>query len=205
LGLSSVRVRPISACAGRRRRHNGRVGRSRAVAACAAAVVCALAGAAAAGARPAGDTKALSRRLGRALAVPHVSAASSGAIAVDLATGRVVYALNPDRPLVPASNEKLAITFAALVRLGPSYRFRTQVLGGGSRSGATWDGDLYLKGGGDPTLELRDLRRLAAQLRADGIRRVAGDVLADESFFDARRTAPGWLRGFSMNESPPLS
>jgi D-alanyl-D-alanine carboxypeptidase/D-alanyl-D-alanine-endopeptidase (penicillin-binding protein 4) len=48
-------------------------------------------------------------------------------------------------------------------------------------------------------------RAVAARLRAAGIRRVSGDVLADESFFDKRRTAPGWKPSFYMNESPPLS
>jgi D-alanyl-D-alanine carboxypeptidase len=79
------------------------------------------------------------------------------------------------------------------------------VLGEGHRNGATWVGDLYLKGGGDPTLHLRQLRMLAGQLWADGIRRIAGDVLADESLFDARRTAPGWRPSFYMDESPPLT
>jgi D-alanyl-D-alanine carboxypeptidase/D-alanyl-D-alanine-endopeptidase (penicillin-binding protein 4) len=179
-----------------------RVTGTRTTAAFVAALLCALAAAAAASARPA---TSLPQRLAKALRVPHVRPALSGAIAVDLATGKIVYAQNPDRSLQPASNEKLPITYAALVRLGPSYRFRTQVLGAGHRNGATWVGDLYLKGGGDPTLHLRQLRMLAGQLWADGIRRIAGDVLADESLFDARRTAPGWRPSFYMDESPPLT
>jgi D-alanyl-D-alanine carboxypeptidase/D-alanyl-D-alanine-endopeptidase (penicillin-binding protein 4) len=151
------------------------------------------------------DPSPLARRRARALAVPHVKPKLSGALAIDLETGRVLYALNPDRSLAPASNEKLPLTYAALLRLGGSYRFRTQVLGAGERSGATWIGDLYLRGGGDPTLDRHGLRRLAAQLRAAGIRRVSGNVLADESYFDTRRTAPGWLARFYLNESPPLS
>jgi serine-type D-Ala-D-Ala carboxypeptidase/endopeptidase (penicillin-binding protein 4) len=150
-------------------------------------------------------TTSLSQRLARALAVPHAPLSRSGAVAVDLQTGRVVYALNPTRSFVPASNQKLPVTYAALVKLGASYRFRTAVLGSGAREGSTWAGDIYLHGGGDPTLRLRGLRRLAAQLHAAGIRRIAGDVLADESFFDRRRTAPGWKPSFYMNESPPLS
>jgi serine-type D-Ala-D-Ala carboxypeptidase/endopeptidase (penicillin-binding protein 4) len=46
---------------------------------------------------------------------------------------------------------------------------------------------------------------LARQVRADGITRVTGGVLADESWFDARRTAPGWKAAFYIEESPPLS
>jgi D-alanyl-D-alanine carboxypeptidase/D-alanyl-D-alanine-endopeptidase (penicillin-binding protein 4) len=193
------------------------MGRLRVLALLLVAAVCALAVAAGSQARTTGTSSAgaphggsfspgpLARRLAGALAVPHVKPSLSGAVAIDLATGQIVYALNPDRSLAPASNQKLALTYAALVELGPSYRFRTQVVGTGSRSGATWNGTLYLHGGGDPTLERRGLRRLAAQLYADGLRRISGDVLADESWFDAKRTAPGWLPGFYLNESPALS
>jgi D-alanyl-D-alanine carboxypeptidase/D-alanyl-D-alanine-endopeptidase (penicillin-binding protein 4) len=184
-----------------------RMGRIRSTFVLAAVAASALVAAGSSAARP-GDARfdpALAEKLARALAVPHVRTALSGALAVDLASGRVVYSLNPDRSLAPASNEKLPVTYAALVKLGASYRFRTQVLGAGARRGAVWDGDLYLRGGGDPTLEFRGLRRLAAQLYADGLRRISGDVLGDESFFDTKRTAPGWLRGFYMNESPALS
>ena len=64
----------------------------------------------------------LSRRLARALAVPHISKARSAALAVDLATGRQLYAHNLSLGLIPASNEKLAVTYACLLALGPSSR-----------------------------------------------------------------------------------
>ncbi|HET7045722.1 MAG TPA: D-alanyl-D-alanine carboxypeptidase/D-alanyl-D-alanine-endopeptidase [Gaiellaceae bacterium] len=151
------------------------------------------------------DRLALSRRLADALRVPHVPRKTSGALAIDLESGSVVYSLNPDRPLVPASNEKLATSFAALVQLGADYRFRTEVLGTGELDDSTWVGDLYLRGHGDPSLTTHDLKRLAGQLRTAGIRRVTGSVLADESAFDTRRTAPGWKPSFYMDESAPLS
>ena len=151
------------------------------------------------------ERTALSRMLDKALAVPHVRRASTGALAIDVRTGTVLYALHPDRALVPASNEKLPTTYAALKQLGPSYRFRTQVLGTGEQDGAVWNGNLFLRGGGDPTLHVLQLQRLAAQLREAGIRRVTGRVLADESFFDAKRVGPGWKPSFYMDESPPLS
>jgi serine-type D-Ala-D-Ala carboxypeptidase/endopeptidase (penicillin-binding protein 4) len=147
----------------------------------------------------------LPARLARALAVPQVAPGSSGAIAVDLRTFGVVFAHNADRPLLPASNEKLAVTFAALRKLGPYYRFRTEVMGDGYRDGTTWVGDLVLKGYGDPTLSSWQLGRLAAQLKAQGIQRVTGRVIGDESWFDSRRMVAGWLRGYYIWESPPLS
>ena len=107
--------------------------------------------------------------------------------------------------LAPASTEKLTLSYALLTTLGPAYRIRTEVVGAGSAAGATWQGSLALKGYGDPTLSTGDLRALAARVRALGIRRVTGGVVADESYFDARRTAPGWKAAYYRNESAPLS
>src|SRR5207248_615475 len=60
-------------------------------------------------------------------------------------------------------------------------------------------------GHGDPTLSTSDLGWLARQVRTAGIRKVTGAVLGDESYFDSRRTGPGWKSSFYINESPPLS
>jgi len=147
----------------------------------------------------------LGSRLDRALVARGVSADRTGAIVLDLETGEVVYERNGSLSLVPASNEKLTIAVAALALLGPRYRIGTDVLGDGARRGSAWKGDLYLRGQGDPTLHRRDLRKLARKLRAAGIRRVSGNVLGDESFFDAQRTAPGWKPSFYGAESAPLS
>ena len=149
--------------------------------------------------------RALEPRLERALSVPNVSPSASAAFALDLSTGETVYSRNASLPLLPASNEKLAVTYAALTALGPSFRIETDVLGEGQQVDTTWEGDLILKGYGDPTLVPGDLTVLAKQVRAAGITRVTGRVLADESWFDARRTAPGWKASFYIEESPPLS
>jgi serine-type D-Ala-D-Ala carboxypeptidase/endopeptidase (penicillin-binding protein 4) len=143
--------------------------------------------------------------LSRALHGPFVDFATSGAVAVDLSTGRVVFAHNATLPLRPASNEKLAVTYAALTALGPAFRIETDVLGEGEKDGSTWHGNLVLKGYGDPTLSSQDLVALAQQIRADGITAVSGEVLGDETWFDAHRTAPGWKAAFYIKESPPLS
>jgi D-alanyl-D-alanine carboxypeptidase/D-alanyl-D-alanine-endopeptidase (penicillin-binding protein 4) len=137
--------------------------------------------------------------------VPHVAPARSAAVAVDLATGTVLYSQNSTRALAPASNEKLPLTYAALVRLGASFRIETDVLGQGEQDGTTWIGTLVLKGNGDPTLSSADLRTLAWRVRAAGIRRVTGGLIGDETSFDARRTVAGWKPGFYIEESPPLS
>jgi serine-type D-Ala-D-Ala carboxypeptidase/endopeptidase (penicillin-binding protein 4) len=162
----------------------------------------ALAGAAAAQTRV---DPVLQKRLARALVVPHVRPSQTGALAVDLGTGETVYAQNAAVPFAPASNEKLPVTLTALAVLGPAFRFETDVLGEGSQEGTVWHGSLVLQGHGDPTLSSGDLERLALQLRGLGLRRVTGGIVGDESWFDSRRTAPGWKPSFYVNESPPLS
>ena len=147
----------------------------------------------------------LQARLAKALRVPHVAPARSAAVAMDLATGSVLFTQNQALPLAPASNEKLPLTYAALSNLGASYRIETDVLGEGSQTGTTFDGSIVLKGGGDPTLSTAGLRLLATQVRAMGIRHLTGGIVGDESYFDARRTVAGWKPSFYIQESPPLS
>jgi len=147
----------------------------------------------------------LQTRLTKALRVPHVAPARSAAVALDLATGSVLFTQNPGRSLAPASNEKLPLTYAALTTLGPTYRIETDVLGEGEQDGTTFTGTLVLKGGGDPTLSTAGLRSLAAEVRAYGIRRVTDGIVADESYFDSRRMVAGWKPSFYIDESPPLS
>ena len=150
-------------------------------------------------------TEDLTARLTKSLHSPYVALDRTGAIALDAATGEVLYGHNETLPLVPASNEKLPVAWTALILLGPAYRFHTDVVARGKRLGATWNGDLFITGNGDPTLTGQDIGRLAAAVRAAGIRRITGRIRGDESAYDARRGAPGWKHYFIGGESPPLS
>ena len=156
---------------------------------------------------PAGGASSLPlpTRLANALAVPGNSATDSGAVVVDLATGKLLFARHPDLPLAPASNEKLTVSFTALRELGTSYRFRTEILGRGYQEDGVWHGDVFLKGFGDPTLTSLQVERLATQIADLGITRIDGRVYGDESWFDVQRTAPGWKSSFYINECSPLS
>ena len=166
--------------------------------------VVSIVGAASATASAAGPA-AIEPRLTRALAEPSLSLRRTSALAVDVATGTVVFAHNASLPIAPASNEKIPVSWAALTRLGVAYRFHTEVYGVGTRTGTAWDGDLVLKGFGDPTLSTADLERLASTIRGRGIRSVTGRVLGDESFYDAKRGGAGWKPSFVGGEAPPLS
>lgn len=148
---------------------------------------------------------ALSGELTRALTVRGVSWQATGALVLDLRDGGLVYARHAGRSLRPASNEKLVVALAALDRLGPAARIPTRVLGRGSASESVWQGALILKGYGDPTLTGSDLAVLAKRVRLSGITTVTGKVLADETYFDTRRVAPGWKPSFYREECPPLS
>ncbi len=157
------------------------------------------------GAAAGADSGSLHSRLARTFHVHGVLPADSTAMVVALPSGRVVFARNADLSLEPASNEKLSVTYAALVDLGATYRFPTAILGQGRRVGDTWEGRLVLKGSGDPSLTSGGLNRLVNILWREGIRHVTGGVAGDESAFDTKRTGPGWLTSFAGSESPPLS
>ena len=152
-----------------------------------------------------GGSTSLAQQLAAALRSPKVDPADTGAVVYDLHTGQVVYAFHATLPLHPASNEKLATTYAALAALGPSFRIETDALGDGTQNGSTWNGDIVLKGYGDPTLSAAEIWSLAHQVARDGITHVEGRVIGDESWFDAHRVGLGWKRKFYLRESPALS
>jgi D-alanyl-D-alanine carboxypeptidase/D-alanyl-D-alanine-endopeptidase (penicillin-binding protein 4) len=130
---------------------------------------------------------------------------SSGAIVVDLDSGRTIYSVRPDTQRMPASVQKLYTSVAALRRLGPTGRLSTGVLAEEEPdAGGVVDGDLYLRGSGDPTFDALDSNRLAQQVADAGIVEVRGRVRGDESAFDQHRGVPS--SGFRLtSEVGPLS
>jgi D-alanyl-D-alanine carboxypeptidase/D-alanyl-D-alanine-endopeptidase (penicillin-binding protein 4) len=142
----------------------------------------------------------LRRTLARALGP---AGPQTGAEVVDLGAGKQLFTLRAKTKRPPASLEKLYTTVAVLSRLGPDARLRTTVLGTGHlAAGGVWRGNLYLRGGGDPTFGDSAFNRiwelgygstasdLAVQLIARGIRRVSGSIIGDASRFDSRRGGP---------------
>jgi D-alanyl-D-alanine carboxypeptidase/D-alanyl-D-alanine-endopeptidase (penicillin-binding protein 4) len=150
-------------------------------------------------------TPTLSTALGKALHSQGIAPTRTAAIVLDVRTGAPLYAFNSTASLVPASVEKLAVSYAALRVLGPQFRFRTELVGVGARSGHVWHGSLGLVGYGDPTLTPRDLNRIARRFADTGIKRVAGRVFGDDTYFDSRRDALGWKPSYVGIESRPLS
>lgn len=103
-----------------------------------------------------------------------LSSAQIGTLLFDPATGAALEAHNADALFTPASVAKLATVTAALRLLGPEHRFTTAVLATGPLRGEVVQGDLILRGGGDPTLASEDLIALAEALAAKGVRRITG-------------------------------
>lgn len=106
-----------------------------------------------------------------------------GGLVIDLQTGKPLASLDPDETLAPASVTKLFTTALALETFGPDHTFETQILTQGRRSGDRIEGNLVLKGGGDPGLTNEELWRLAMDVALSGVREVTGDLVVDESLF----------------------
>lgn len=116
----------------------------------------------------------------------------TGLRAVDVKSGLSILDLNGEALLIPASTTKLMTSAAALLRLGPQYRFRTALLTTGGLQEGMVQGDLFVKGYGDPGLVLEEVWLMARGIRQRGIRGIQGDLVADESFFDDEQRGPGW-------------
>ncbi len=101
------------------------------------------------------------------------------ALAVDLATGRVIEQFNPDRRLTPASLTKLATAAEALQEWPPNEQFQTRLLSMQPIRGGVLRGNLVLAGAGDPSLDDRSLWELAAEARGAGLHQVTGALVVD--------------------------
>jgi len=142
----------------------------------------------AAQAASAGD---LAARLDAALARPALRGARVSALVVSARDRAELFARSADRALAPASNQKVLTALGALSAFGPAHRFRTRLLADRPLGPDGEVGVLYVVGGGDPGLTSEHWWRLAAELRARGLRRVR-DVLLDDGRFDRVRWHPSW-------------
>ncbi len=128
----------------------------------------------------------------------------SGAYVYDLTAKQALFSERASTLRPPASVEKLYTATTALELMGPSATLTTAVLGSGSiAAGGVWEGNLYLRGGGDPTFgsaafirshyggQGATVTELANRLvKVDGIHEIIGSVVGDESYFDSLRGEP---------------
>ncbi|WP_391119660.1 D-alanyl-D-alanine carboxypeptidase/D-alanyl-D-alanine-endopeptidase [Psychrobacillus sp. L3] len=108
-------------------------------------------------------------------------------------TGEIVYQYDGDKRITPASSLKLLTVAAALDTLGENYRFSTSVLIDGKVKNGTLNGNLYLRGQGDPTLLKTQLDSFADGLMKQGIKQISGNLVGDDMWFDSVRLSAGIL------------
>ncbi len=127
----------------------------------------------------------------KALREAGIPPASVGVFVQDVAARKPLIAHQANRSMSPASIMKLVTTYAGLELLGPAYTWKTEVLTGGTVTGEVLNGDLIVKGYGDPALTLESFWNLLRDVRGLGIREIRGDLVLDNSYFQATTGDPG--------------
>jgi len=124
--------------------------------------------------------------------------ASWAVVVRSLSSGEVLYERNPDKLMVPASNMKIVTLATAARVIGWDTRFTTTIETAAPIESDTLRGDLYVRGGGDPTINTRNGRGAAvfadwaAALQAAGIHRIDGRIIGDDNLFDDEGLGAGW-------------
>ncbi|MGO1971988.1 MAG: D-alanyl-D-alanine carboxypeptidase/D-alanyl-D-alanine endopeptidase [Propionibacteriaceae bacterium] len=126
----------------------------------------------------------LKHKLASVMDDPRVAEADSAAAVLDPRKKKELYSRHGADALTPASNTKILTAAAAMNKLGPDYRFKTEVITNGRISPKGTTKNLYLKGYGDPTSMESDYADLAEQVKASGIKHVTGHLVVDDSFYD---------------------
>lgn len=138
----------------------------------------------------------------RFLDKPFLKGASVAFSAKEIKSETVLYSYDPERELIPASVMKTVTTAVALEILGKDFRFETAILYDGKIENGTLNGNLYIRGGGDPTLNSSELKTpkdsiievWASAVQQAGIQNINGSIIADESIFDTEGVSMKWMR-----------
>lgn len=157
--------------------------------------------------------KPMKQRLANAIQQsPQLKSAKVGVYVEVIKTGRIVFSDNGGEPMIPASNLKLVTTATAMDCLGPDFRFETELRGNAPDGQGVIDGNLYLRGSGDPTWcrpynePDAAIRFFAKQLRAMGAKQIKGDLVGDDSAFDREWIGRGWLERYLLDSyAAPVS
>jgi serine-type D-Ala-D-Ala carboxypeptidase/endopeptidase (penicillin-binding protein 4) len=135
-------------------------------------------------------------RLGSALRgafAPVLQGASAWSLAVVGTDGRTIFDDGAQRAVTPASTQKLIVAATALDALGPQYRYHTILAGqDGVGDNGELDGNLWLIGSGDPSLQSADLRNGVAMLARSGLRRIGGGLVVDDRTLTGPELNPHW-------------
>ena len=122
-------------------------------------------------------------------------------------TQDTIVSINHTQTMIPASNTKLFTSATALELMGGEYLISTVILSDDDDlSDGTIDGDIYIKGFGNPTFTTEDLENLVNQLYQAGLRKVTGNVIGDDTYFDNIYSRDDWISEERANvKLPPIS
>ncbi len=123
----------------------------------------------------------------------------------DLTADTLVISHNARQLMRPASTQKVVTAVTALSQLGTDYDYTTSLFSSGVRKGGTLDGNLFLKGGFDPTFERLDLVKFARSVAKEGIRSISGDLVIDVTFKDTISKGWGWCWDDDDKQLSPLT
>ena len=124
-----------------------------------------------------------SANIDKALKANKINSEALSAVTIPLSGNGKSSFMNADLLINPASTMNLVTTYAALELLGPAFQWKTEFFTDGKVQNGVLDGNLYLKGGGDPKLNMERLWLLLRDLRANGVRHISGDLILDRSHF----------------------
>ena len=123
---------------------------------------------------------------------PLLASSNVGVKIVSLETEEVLYEKDAEKLYHPASTMKLITAATALIKIGPNHRFHTSLYTDYLEDGQIV-GNIYLKGGGDPVFNSNDLEKMAEKLVEMDMKDLQGDIVVDETYFDAVRWGKGWM------------
>jgi D-alanyl-D-alanine carboxypeptidase/D-alanyl-D-alanine-endopeptidase (penicillin-binding protein 4) len=144
---------------------------------------------------PAGAQERLPPQVAQALAAARIPQSGVAVLVQEVGASRPALALNESASMNPASVMKLVTAYAALETLGPTYRWQTEVYLDGPLKGDALEGNLVLKGGGDPRLDFESFWLLLRALRDKGLREIKGDLVLDRSRFERSGARSGDFDG----------
>lgn len=122
-----------------------------------------------------------------ALNKAHIDNSAMSVVVMPAYGGKPVLSHYADRAMSPASTMKLLTTAIALEELGPTFRWKTQILSTEPIKKDSLRGDVYIRGGGDPDLTWSKFGMMLRNLRQQGIRKITGDIVLDRSYFEPQR------------------
>ena len=140
-------------------------------------------------------TAGLPRPVARAFIDQHIPLTAVTAFVQEIGSVQPLFSQDPSKPMNPASTMKLLTTFAGLELLGPDFRWRTEAYAEGNIVDGVLDGNLVLKGYGDPKVTLEQFQQLVARLRATGLTTIRGDLVLDRTYFATSAHDPAAFDG----------